>query len=92
MAQCRAIWGVLRSLCRLQIDGERLQMMNREIKARLKKIEERFAPQGGIVVFKGYKDEDFERQREESLSKGGNPNSLFIYLHWQGGRESDGKS
>ena len=67
-------------------------MMNREVKARLRKIEERLVPQGGLVVFKGDRDEDFKKQHEEYLAKGGNPNSLFIYLCKQGGRESDGES
>ena len=57
--------------------------MTHNLNKRLRKIEKTANPAGQVVVFtvrSEHRDEDFKRQKEEFVSKGGNPNSLFVSI------------
>lgn len=52
---------------------------------RLKKIEERINPGGGLVIFRAsgteeQREAEFSRQVQEFIKNGGNPDSLFILI------------
>jgi hypothetical protein len=55
----------------------------RNLKSKVKKIENEISPENETVMFwvEGPKrEEDFDRQKAEYLKNGGNPDALFIIL------------
>ena len=55
----------------------------RNLKSKVKKIENKICPEKETVMFwvEGpNREEDFERQKAEYLKNGGNPDALFIML------------
>ena len=55
----------------------------RNLKSKVKKLENKICPDKEIVMFcvgGDQREEDFERQKAEYLKNGGNPDALFIML------------
>jgi hypothetical protein len=55
----------------------------RNLKSKIEKIENKIIPDKEIVAFivgGAQREEDFERQKEEFIKNGGNPDALFMML------------